>query len=429
MIDPPCIRPSVTSPFHSSPFTLHSSLHRHSPTASSATLTFYLHIAVDDTTLVACTTDSGAGDVVRETRQSALASRAINVEWPRSMIRALVIDDSAYNRVTLSRMLESHPEIKVVATAVNGEDGIKQVMKHRPDVITLDLEMPIMDGFAFLRWLMANLPTAVIAVSSRSSDRSVFKALELGAVDFIAKPGGRVSPRLEEIQKDLVTKVQQTVELRMDNLRRRVQEEDHPPSQPIAAAACAGGVELVVIGCSTGGPPALQHVFSSLALLPVPIVVAQHMPPTFTRLFAERVNRLAKYHVREAHDGEVIAGGNVYIAPGGQQTELRRGDEGLYLRVFAANLSDLYAPSVDRLLSTASDCCGERLVAVIMTGMGDDGAESIKKVRERGGRTIAESAQSAIIFGMPNEAIKTGAVEQILALGDIPAAIQKLCTG
>ncbi len=125
----------------------------------------------------------------------------------------------------------------------------------------------------------------------------------------------------------------------------------------------------------------------------------------------------------------MIAGGNVYIAPGGQQTELRRGDDGLYLRVFAASLSDLYAPSVDRLLSTASDCCGERLVAVIMTGMGDDGSESIRKVRERGGRTIAESAQSAIIFGMPNEAIKTGAVEQILALGDIPAAIQKLCTG
>jgi two-component system, chemotaxis family, protein-glutamate methylesterase/glutaminase len=345
------------------------------------------------------------------------------------MIRALVIDDSAYNRVTLSRMLESHPDLKVVATAVNGEDGIKQVMKHRPDVITLDLEMPIMDGFAFLRWLMANLATAVIAVSSRSSDRSVFKALELGAVDFIAKPGGRVSPRLEEIQKDLVTKVLQTVELRMDNLRRRVQEEDQPPAPAIPAAACAGGVELVVIGCSTGGPPALQHVFSSLALLPVPIVVAQHMPPTFTRLFAERVNRLTKYHVVEAHDGVVIAGGNVYIAPGGQQTEVRRGDDGLYLRVFAASLSDLYAPSVDRLLSTASDCCGERLAAVIMTGMGDDGAESIRKVRERGGRTIAESAQSAIIFGMPNEAIKTGAVEQVLALSDIPVAIQKLCTG
>src|SRR5689334_7302571 len=118
------------------------------------------------------------------------------------MIRALVIDDSAYNRVTLSRMLESHPDIEVVGTAVNGEDGIKQVMRQKPDVITLDLEMPVMDGFAFLRWIVANRPTATIAVSSKSSDRSVFKALELGAVDFIAKPGGRVSPRLPEIEKD-----------------------------------------------------------------------------------------------------------------------------------------------------------------------------------------------------------------------------------
>src|SRR5213075_3127340 len=160
------------------------------------------------------------------------------------MLRALVIDDSAYNRVTISRMLASSPQIDVVATAVNGEDGIRQVMRHRPDVITLDLEMPVMDGFAFLRWLMANLPTAVIAVSSRSSDRSVFKALDLGAIDFIAKPGGRVSPRLEEIQKDLVVKVLQVVELRMENLRRRVQEEariePHPPEPP--AEQVAGGV-------------------------------------------------------------------------------------------------------------------------------------------------------------------------------------------
>jgi two-component system chemotaxis response regulator CheB len=326
-------------------------------------------------------------------------------------------------------MLESQEGIKVVATAVNGEDGIKQVMKHRPDVITLDLEMPIMDGFAFLRWLMVNLPTAVIAVSSRSSDRSVFKALELGAVDFIAKPGGRVSPRLEEIQKDLVTKVLQTVELRMDNLRRRVQEEERAATPPAGPDTCSGGVELVAIGCSTGGPPALQHVFSALPLLAVPIVVAQHMPPTFTRLFAERVNRLTKYQVREAHDGELLRGANIYIAPGGQQMEVRRSDEGLHLRVFPASLTDLYAPSVDRLFSTASDCCGERLVAVIMTGMGDDGSDSIRKVRERGGHTIAESAQTAIIFGMPNEAIKTGAVEQVLPLEDIPGAIQRLCAG
>jgi two-component system chemotaxis response regulator CheB len=346
------------------------------------------------------------------------------------MIRALVIDDSAYNRVTLSRMLESHAGITVVATAVNGEDGIKQVMKHRPDVITLDLEMPIMDGFSFLRWLMASRPTPVIAVSSRSSDRSVFKALELGAVDFIAKPGGRVSPRLEEIQKDLVTKVLQVAEIRMDNVRRLIVEEDRrPDDEPAAPTVCAKGIEVVAIGCSTGGPPALQHLFQNLPLLPVPIVVAQHMPPTFTRLFAERVNRLTRYKVKEADDGELLANGAVYIAPGGMQTEVRRAQEGLQVRVFPAGSNDLYAPSVDRLFSTASDSCGDRMVAVIMTGMGDDGAEALRKVHGRGGKTIAESAQTAIIFGMPGAAIKTGAVDQVLDLPDIADAVHRLCAG
>ncbi len=346
------------------------------------------------------------------------------------MLRALVIDDSAYNRVTISRMLESSPQIKVVATAVNGEDGIKQVLKHKPDVITLDLEMPVMDGFAFLRWLMANLPTAVIAVSSRSSDRSVFKALDLGAVDFIAKPGGRVSPRLEEIERDLVAKVLQVADIRMENLRRRITEEEEiAPRETGPPPVCEGGIELVAIGCSTGGPPALQHVFQTLPLLPIPIVVAQHMPQAFTRLFAERVNKLTAYTVKEGDDGELLESGTIYVAPGGMQMEVRRTAEGLQIRTFVAKSNDLYAPSVDRLLISASDACGERLVAIIMTGMGDDGAQAIRRVRERGGRTIAESAQTAIIFGMPNEAIKTGCVDQVLPLGEIPGAIQRLCAG
>lgn len=339
-------------------------------------------------------------------------------------VRALVIDDSAYNRVTLTRMLETDPLIRVVATAVNGEDGIKQVMKHRPDVITLDLEMPIMDGFAFLRWLMVNLPTPVIVVSSRSSDRSVFKALELGALDFIAKPGGRVSPRLEEIQRDLVAKVLQIADLRIENLKPR--EESGPSSAP--AVAPPSLVDVVVIGASTGGPPALQHLFQALPRLPVPFVVAQHMPPTFTRLFAERVNKLSAFDVKEASDGELVEPGTVYIAPGGMQTEVRRIHEGLQVRVFPASSNDLHAPSVDRLFASASDAARERLVAIVLTGMGDDGSESIRTVRERGGRTIAESSESAIIFGMPAEAIRTGAVEDVVALHDIPAVIRRLCT-
>jgi two-component system, chemotaxis family, protein-glutamate methylesterase/glutaminase len=350
-----------------------------------------------------------------------------SVEHP---IRALVIDDSAYNRVTLTRMLEAEPWMTVVATAVNGEDGIKQVMKHRPDVITLDLEMPIMDGFAFLRWLMVNLPTPVIAVSSRASDRSVFKALELGALDFIAKPGGRVSPRLEEIQADLAAKIRQVAEVRIDNLRKRAREEQvHAAPLLPPGERCAKGLELVAVGCSTGGPPAIQHLFQSLPLLPVPFVVAQHMPPIFTRLFAERVNKLSAYEVREGRDGEILVPGTVYISPGGMQTEVRRLDEMLQLRVTSAGEGDLYAPSVDRLFRSSSDACHERLVAVIMTGMGDDGAEAMRIVHERGGGTIAESEESAIIFGMPAEAIRTGAVDEVLPLDQIPIAIRKRCTG
>jgi two-component system chemotaxis response regulator CheB len=237
-----------------------------------------------------------------------------------------------------------------------------------------------------------------------------------------------VSPRLEEIEKDLVAKVLQTAEVRMDNLRRRVQEEaEHAaPAPPVGEAK---DIELVAIGCSTGGPPALTHLFQALPLLPVPFVVAQHMPPTFTRLFAERVNKLTPYDVREGRDGEMLVPGTVYIAPGGMQSEVRRIPEGLQIRVFPAGTSDLYAPSVDRLFRTASESCKERMIAVIMTGMGDDGAEAIRDVHQRGGRTIAESSETAIIFGMPSEAIRTGEVDHVLSLSAIPEAIRKLCAG
>lgn len=343
------------------------------------------------------------------------------------MLRALVIDDSAYNRVTLTRLLEGSGQIKVVATAINGEDGIKQVMRHRPEVITADLEMPVMDGFAFLRWLMANAPTPVIVVSSRSSDRNVFKALELGAVDFVVKPGGRVSTRLEEIEGELVAKILQARDVKLENVRKRITDEepDQVPTGGIMAPA-ALAADLIAIGASTGGPPALQTLFQSLPLLPLPIVVAQHMPPTFTRLFAERVNRLTHYRVKEGEDGEVLMPGVIYIAPGGQQTEVFRDGETFALRVRPRALDDLYAPSVDRLFKSASDCCEARLIAIILTGMGDDGAEMVPLVRGRGGRTIAEDASTAIIFGMPGEAIRTGAVEQVLPLAKIAEAITKL---
>ncbi len=346
------------------------------------------------------------------------------------MIRALVIDDSAYNRVTLSRMLEASGEVTVVATAVDGEDGIRQTIRHRPEVITLDLEMPGIDGFAFLRWLMANHPLPVIAVSSRVSDRSVFKALELGATDFIGKPGGRVSLRLEEIQADLIAKVRCAREVSVENLTRRASEnvqlpaQSEPEVQPRPA-----NVDVIVIGASTGGPPALQAIFQRTAMLDAPFVVAQHMPPTFTRLFAERVDRLSKYHVREGKDGELLESGTVYIAPGGMQTEIVPMDGRLGLRVSPSEEGDLYSPSVNRLFESAARASDGRLIAVVLTGMGDDGSEALARIREAGGRTLAEAEDSAIIFGMPREAIRTGMVDEVVLLSEIPEVLRRLCTG
>jgi two-component system, chemotaxis family, protein-glutamate methylesterase/glutaminase len=343
------------------------------------------------------------------------------------VLRAVVVDDSAYNRVTISRMLESTGEIRVASTAVNGEDAIKQVVRHRPDVVTLDLEMPVMDGFAFLRWLMMNQPTPVVVVSSRSSDRSVFKALELGAVDFIAKPGGRVSPRLEEIERDLVGKIRSSVDARLDLVAKRI-HDDPPPAAPARSpVAEPAAVDLVVIGSSTGGPPALQSLFQSTARIPVPFVVAQHMPATFTRLFAERVDRLTRLRVKEAEHAETLMPGTVYIAPGGKQCDVVRSEESLEIVISGRSEDDVYAPSVDRLFLSAAEACGPRLLGVILTGMGDDGTEGMQEIRRRGGRTIAESEESAIIFGMPGEAIRAGAVEEVLPLWDIPGAIVRVC--
>ncbi|HXI14129.1 MAG TPA: chemotaxis-specific protein-glutamate methyltransferase CheB [Thermoanaerobaculia bacterium] len=344
------------------------------------------------------------------------------------MIKALIIDDSAYNRVTLSRMLASSDGIEVVGTAVNGEDGIKQVLRHKPDVITLDLEMPVMDGFAFLRWLMANRPTPVIAVSSRANDRSVFKALELGAVDFVAKPGGRVSARLDAIREDLIAKALQSGQVHLRNVaigKGRV--TPLAPKRPPVDSNAARELDLIVIGASTGGPPAIQLLFESVDLLPIPFVIAQHMPAAFTRLFAERIDKLTRYKVTEGADGDLLVPGHVLIAPGGMQTEVVCEGDVLSLRVTARSSGDIYAPSVNRLFSSASESCGARLMAILLTGMGDDGADGIRLVKSQGGKTIAESEESAVIFGMPAEAIRTGSVDEVLPLANIAEAIERLC--
>jgi two-component system chemotaxis response regulator CheB len=330
------------------------------------------------------------------------------------MIRVLVVDDSAFSRVTLSRMIEKDAEMTVIATAVNGEEAIRLAVDRQPDVITLDLEMPGLDGFSVLRWLAANQPIPAIVVSSRQGRDDVFRALDLGAVDFVLKPQAHASPEYSRLESILLPKI------------RAVAASRRPPRVDaiVPLARPEGRTDgLVVIGASTGGPAALSTLFAALPALDAPIVVAQHMPAGFTGLFAERLARNAGFPVAEAHDGQAVQRGRAYIAPGGYHMDFAGDFPKLRVRLTPRSAQDLYSPSVDRLFRSAAAAAGRSCVGVVLTGMGSDGREGVVAIHAAGGRTIAESEESAVVFGMPREAALSGSVDDVRALAGIPEAI------
>ncbi len=337
------------------------------------------------------------------------------------MIRVLVVDDSAYNRVSITKMLESHPEIRVIDTASTGEDAIHKVVKLKPDVVTLDLEMEPMDGFAVLRWINLNFPTPVVIVSSKSSDKNIFKALEMGAIDFVAKPTGKASPLLQQMEGELILKV---INASKANILKKEEPEEKKPI--IVEQALKKNYEAIVIGASTGGPPAIQKIFSSLPKLPIPVIVAQHMPPIFTALFAERLCKIAPMEFKEAEQKEEIKPGKVYIAPGGKHTALEEMGGKIYIKLIEKKEDELYCPSVNILFESAANIFKEKLLGILLTGMGDDGAEGMLKIKETGGFTIAESQDTAIIFGMPQEAIRLQAVGKVLPSWQIPSFLLEI---
>lgn len=337
-------------------------------------------------------------------------------------IRVLVIDDSAYNRRTIVKMLEGIPDVEVIGYAGNGEDGLRKVIDLQPDLVTLDLEMPRMDGFTFLRIVMQNRPTPVIVVSARSQDENVFKALELGAVEFIAKPSARISPELFSIREDLVRKVQEIARTDMSKVFRRAQANGEaataaaePPSQE--AAAAGSRFQQVVIGASTGGPPALQTIFSAIQhKIPVSFAVSQHMPPNFTKAFAERLNKFSALEVREAQSGEVVQPGAVLIAPGGKNLLFRRRGSEVFCYTVDPPEGQRYVPSVDAMFASAAEVFGDQVLGVVLTGMGNDGARGVRSIKERGGEVLAEAEETSVVFGMPKEAIATGQVDKVVPL-------------
>lgn len=348
-------------------------------------------------------------------------------------LRVLVVDDSAYNRRSIAETMAASPEVKVVGKAADGEEALRLVSVLKPDVITLDLEMPRMDGFTFLRILMSKMPTPVVVVSSYSQKENVFKALELGALDFVAKPDRYSDAELSSVRDELVQKVLLARTLRTTSLARRPVFESLSGVESQRAPAQAPATPpryLVAIASSTGGPSALMEIFTALPpRLRDALLVAQHMPDKFTRTFADRLDRRSMLKVSEAQDLAAVGETMAFVCPGRKcmEVEVVPGSSGsLRVRVRAPDPDDRYVPSADRLLSSVAKAAGPRAVGIILTGMGDDGVQGARDIIEQGGTVIAESEATAVVYGMPGAAVRAGAVTRSLPLGEIADFIARL---
>lgn len=342
-------------------------------------------------------------------------------------IRVVVVDDSAYSRRSITSMLNGLDSVEVVGYAINGEDGIQKVIALKPDLVTLDLEMPKMDGFTLLRILTARFSLPVIVISALSGADKVFRALELGALDFVAKPSHSASIDLLSIKEDLQKKVLQLLSLKPGTYIRP-SSELRSTSRSGAAAKVEIGmqhtIDLVAIGTSTGGPPALQLILSAFEhKYPFAIVISQHMPAGFTKAFADRLNRTSHFDVKEAEDGDLVLPGRALIAPGGMNMVFEVCGGQVTARIIASSESDRYVPSVDVMLQSCAGIYRKRVMAVILTGMGNDGSQGVRAIKEQGGCVIAESEESAVVYGMPREAVATGVVDRCVQLDKVASEI------
>lgn len=369
-------------------------------------------------------------------------------------LRVLVVDDSPANRRNIADILEGSDEIEVIAKAADGEEALRLALALKPDVITLDLEMPKMDGFTFLRILMVRQPIPVIVVSTYSHKDNVFKALELGAVDFVAKPAGTAASdaalRREILQKVLLVRYLRPLAPTLPNAVPQSPRPAHPPPTPVPpppvpqapAAPDAPALRpppiiaarfIVGIGSSTGGPTALLDIITRVPeKYPGAIVIAQHMPDKFTKTFAERLDRKSSIHVTEAKDGDLVTARRVFICPGKMCMEIvvnpnpsGIGWNEVRLRVSQPSPHDRYVPSADKLLRSLGPL-GARAYGVILTGMGDDGVAGARAIRAGGGTIIAESEETAVVYGMPRAAVRAGVVNESLPLPQIADYVAQL---
>jgi len=342
-------------------------------------------------------------------------------------VRVLVVDDSALMRKLIPQMLETDSSIEVAGTAMDGTFCLKKIDELAPDVVTLDLQMPGMNGIDTLKEIMRRNPLPVIVVSSHSTEVAsvTFKALGLGAFDFVTKPQD-ASAHMADTAKELIAKIKAASECK---IVRPGAFKLSPPLEKLSSGKSAPPAsKLVAIGISTGGPQALEHLLAQLPPdFPGAIVVVQHMPEGFTEMFARRLDELCSLRVKEAQSGDMLQAGRVLISPGSRHIKVKRLPMGDVVVLNDEVRVNGHRPSADVLFQSAAEEFGSQAIAVIMTGMGDDGAEGLGAVKRAGGMTIAQSEESCVVFGMPKAAIERGYVTRVVALDVLGSTLQTLC--
>ncbi|MDR1110085.1 MAG: chemotaxis response regulator protein-glutamate methylesterase [Deltaproteobacteria bacterium] len=336
------------------------------------------------------------------------------------MIKVLVVDDSAIVRKIFTEQLSQAKDIEVVATAPDPFVARDKILELRPDVVTLDIEMPRMDGITFLRKIMANHPLPVIIVSSLTPKGSAMalEALDCGAVEVLAKPGGSFS--VGEMGAQLADKIRAASKARVI---KRAPSRDKGQMAAVKGAITQTTNKVIAIGSSTGGTEALKDILTRLPPDTPGIVVAQHMPANFTRAFADRMNGLCRINIKEGAENDSVLPGTCLIAPGNFHMLLRRSGARYFVEVKTGPMVHHQRPAVDVLFKSVAKYAGANAVGVILTGMGSDGAEGIRIMKQAGARTLAQDEASCVVFGMPKEAIKTGCVDKVVSLRNMPQGI------
>lgn len=354
------------------------------------------------------------------------------------MIKVLVIDDSAVMRAFLGRVVGSQPDMELAGVASDPLLAIDRIRRSPPDVITLDVEMPRMNGLEFLRKLMAVRPLPVVMVSSLTQQgaEATLRALELGAVDFFPKPASLEA--LDAVGPGIAEKIRAAAQARVGRHGWAAAESRPAPLAPLAPLAPAAmrppparpaSGRIIGIGASTGGVEALRHILTALPAAMPPIVIAQHMLPGFTETFARRLDASCELNVREARDGEDACEGGVYVAPGGRHLLVQRSASGWRLRLSDEPPVNRHRPSVDTLFRSLAQVAGPRCIALILTGMGADGAEAMLELRRSGATTLAQDEASCVVFGMPRQAIALGAAQEVVGLDQVAARLLALGAG